>query len=106
MITVSGAILSALIDEANSCAFNSVQHGVLFGSRISRRTEVLSDTQEEKVVDEYSIGTRKNSRSAPPLFASLHLLLQNRLLFVIIPINYMSSFPFRYIIFDCIGSYH
>ena len=74
MITVSCAILSALIDEANSCAFDSVQHGVLFGSRISRRTEVLSDTQEEKVVDEYSIGTRIAS-SALPLSATMHLFI-------------------------------
>lgn len=56
MISISGSILSAIIDEANSCPPHSVQHGVLFGSKMCKRTEVLSDTQDDKVVDEYLVG--------------------------------------------------
>lgn len=57
MISIPGGILSALIDEANSCPNDSVQQGLLFGNKTFKRTEVLSDTQEDKVVDEYQIGT-------------------------------------------------
>ena len=56
MINISGGILSALIDEANSCSFLTVQQGILFGNRMYKCTEVLSDTAEDKVVDEYLIG--------------------------------------------------
>lgn len=63
MINVSGGLLSALIDEANCSPFHSVQQGVLFGNRTCKRTEVLSDTSEEKVVDEYLIGEGEQSMS-------------------------------------------
>ena len=56
MISISGNILSAIIDEANSCPPDSIQQGILFGSKSCMRTEVQSDTQEDKVVDEYLVG--------------------------------------------------
>lgn len=56
MITIPGGILSALIDEANTNASDGVQQGLLFGNKTCKRTEVLSDTQEDRVVDEYQIG--------------------------------------------------
>lgn len=56
MISIPGGILSALIDEANTSASDGVQQGLLYGNKSCKRTEVLSDTQEDRVVDEYQIG--------------------------------------------------
>jgi hypothetical protein len=57
-VSISGGILSALIDEANSCLTDVVQQGVLFGNKAWKKTEIQSDTQEDIVVDECSIGMR------------------------------------------------
>ena len=67
MISIPGGILSALIDEANSCPNDSVQQGLLFGNKTFKRTEVLSDTQEDKVVDEYQIGKDNQSVQLCPV---------------------------------------
>ena len=56
MINIPGGILSALIDEANTNESDGVQQGLLFGNKTCKRIEVQSDTQEDRVVDEYQIG--------------------------------------------------
>mmetsp|Transcript_36022 Transcript_36022/g.34090 ORF Transcript_36022/g.34090 Transcript_36022/m.34090 type:complete len:249 (-) Transcript_36022:320-1066(-) len=71
-VSISGGILSALIDEANSCSTDAVQQGVLFGNKAWKKTEIQSDTQEDIVVDECTIGIDGyfNFKTHHPFFCS------------------------------------